>query len=88
MGPNSPEVQPEELWLHPAMTYVGNKFGVPTIDLHSYMRSIDSIGFLWWDLVHPTSYGHERLADYLAAAIHDLGLLPGTADDPAPSVYH
>ena len=45
-----------------------NRFGVPVLDLHGHLSApevVDS-GFLWWDYVHLSSYGHRRAAEWLA----------------------
>lgn len=39
--------------------------GCPVIDLHAHLTEMRDTGFLWWDLVHLTSYGQDAAADYL-----------------------
>ena len=69
LEPNSPEATPGELPLHPVMRRVAAEQGVPLVDLHAALRRDQPLGFLWWDFVHPTSFGHRRIAEHLAPAV-------------------
>ena len=46
---------------HSEVRRVAEDYGLPLIDLQGYLESRDDTGFLWWDLVHLTSFG-QRLA--------------------------
>ena len=74
---NSVEHRPGELPMHATMRRVAEELDVPLIDLHAYLGERSDTGFLWWDLVHPTSYGHHliaaRLVPELARAAEAIG---------------
>lgn len=57
------------LFTHAIMRDVGEEFGVPVLDSHGYISERFDDGFLWWDVVHPTSYGHGLIADFLTPRI-------------------
>lgn len=48
---------------HAAMRAVGERQGIPVLDLHGAMKPLRAEGFVWWDRVHLTSFGHARMAD-------------------------
>jgi lysophospholipase L1-like esterase len=52
---------------------------VPLIDLHGYLESEDRTGFLWWDKVHLTSYGHRLAAEHLLRELRPV-MVPGLQD--------
>lgn len=54
-----------------AMGQAGEELGVPVIDSHHAMFNAADTGFLWWDLVHPTDYGHEVIAKTLVTPLRD-----------------
>ena len=53
---------------HRGLRALGQELGVETHDLNSHMNSAEiyDIGFLWWDYIHPSSLGHELIAEWLA----------------------
>lgn len=50
---------------HAAMREVAGRLGVPVVEVHDALVAERDAGFLWWDRVHLTSYGQERLARLL-----------------------
>ncbi|MBU1125501.1 MAG: SGNH/GDSL hydrolase family protein [Candidatus Omnitrophica bacterium] len=50
---------------HRTMKQVGEREGITTIDLHGYLLENYDRGFVWWDYVHLTDFGHELTASYL-----------------------
>lgn len=50
---------------HKTMQLVADKYKIPVVDAHTYMASQQHSGILWWDFVHPTSYGHQILGEYI-----------------------
>ena len=48
---------------------------VPLLEVHASLAEASTGGFLWWDRVHLTSYGHERMAE-LVDGRRDLVLGP------------
>lgn len=65
---------------HTDLEAVGAELGLPVIDMHAYLKRLQDTGFLWWDLVHLTSYGQRLVAEKLA---RDVASLEATA--PAAS---
>ena len=57
------EENPEALQTHTIMRRVAHAHGIPVIDAHARLRQEKDKGFLWWDFVHPTSFGHRLIAD-------------------------
>jgi lysophospholipase L1-like esterase len=71
---------------HAAMRLVASELGVSVVDMHEHFARIHDEGFLWWDVVHLTSYGQLRLAQKLFEVI--LPLVPrdsGSGPIPAES---
>jgi lysophospholipase L1-like esterase len=62
---NSFEFTPLELNLHHIMREVASDNNLIYLDVHSYLKEKSSLGIIWWDKVHLTSYGHELVADFL-----------------------
>lgn len=80
LEPNSVENRPGELPMHPAMREAARHTGTPIVDVHEALKADQDAGFLWWDRVHPTSFGHSLIARVLAGAVLDLGLIcPSTS---------
>ncbi len=69
---NSVERTPGELRLHARMREVANLHGVRIIDAHAYLKSVTERGLIWWDFVHPTSFGHRMIAELLVPEIEEL----------------
>jgi lysophospholipase L1-like esterase len=55
------------------MRKVSETYKIPCIDLDDYLagKEIYDSGFLWWDYVHLTSYGHKTAAGFVAESIAD-----------------
>ena len=69
---NSPEVD-KIRDKHAIMRNISRQYHVPLLDLNGYLAS-DSVydsGFLWWDLVHLSSYGQELAAEFIAKGIRE-----------------
>lgn len=54
------------------MRRVGKRHSIRVVDTHAYLDARRDTGLLWWDFVHPTSYGHRLIAECLAAEIGRL----------------
>jgi lysophospholipase L1-like esterase len=69
---NSPEVD-RIRDRHAIMRNISTQYHVPLLDLNGYLTSdgVYDSGFLWWDLVHLTSYGQELAAEFIAKGIRD-----------------
>jgi len=74
---NSPETNRKRLAIldkfHQIMREVSQTHKVPCIDLDDYLagKGVYDSGFLWWDYVHLTSYGHKTAAGFVAESIAD-----------------
>ena len=90
---NSPEVD-RIRDRHAIMRNLSTQYHVPLLDLNGYLTSdgVYDSGFLWWDLVHLTSYGQELAAEFIAKGIRDhfpsnfekiLNETNDTREDPA-----
>ena len=55
--------------LHPVMARVARENNVPIVDADAYLDAHRDDGFLFWDLVHLTSFGHKLLAECLLPPI-------------------
>ena len=53
---------------HAALREVAGRLGIPVVEVHGPLLAEADSGFLWWDRVHLTSYGQERLAQRLLEA--------------------
>lgn len=58
--------------MHHDLIELAEKHTLPIIDLHSYVRTKENTGILWWDHVHFSDYGHELAAQYISDTITDL----------------
>jgi lysophospholipase L1-like esterase len=67
--PSNPEAWPDGWRLDPTLRRVGAKLGIPVIDANAYLRERHDTGVLFWDYVHPTSYGHRLIAECLVSPI-------------------
>ena len=50
---------------------VAEAYDVPLFDLHNAVAPYQDAGFFWWDIVHPTSFGHACIAKALAPFIQE-----------------
>jgi lysophospholipase L1-like esterase len=48
------------------------RLGLPVVDADGAMAALGDVGLLWWDIVHPTDFGHEMLAEILWPHVHGL----------------
>jgi len=85
LEPNSTEFTPRSPRLHPVMRRVAERHAVPVVDAHAYLAERSDRGFLWWDVVHPTSFGHRLIAECLAEEIRDAVRGFPRAGDAAPN---
>ncbi len=84
--PNSPERDRTSLpKYHAHMTWVGDRYGIPVLDMHGYLASRQDDGFLWWDWVHMTSFGQRLFAEELVDNLIELGLVDLDPVDPGKS---
>lgn len=51
---------------------VAEELGIPVFNLHEAVRNAQDDGLFWWDSVHPTSYGHRRIAEVLLPFLQPL----------------
>lgn len=73
LEPNSTEQDPVLLAAkHTIVTEIAGREDIPVIDLHNYLLERYDDGFLWWDYVHLTSYGHKIAGEYLGRRINKL----------------
>lgn len=56
---------------HTIVSRVGQEFDLPVVAAHEYLAERLDTGFLWWDVVHPTSYGHALIAEAIWPEIRD-----------------
>ena len=56
-------------------------YGLPVIDSNQRLLDLDDSGFLWWDKVHFTNYGHRVMARLMAEELRAIGL-PAPAAPP------
>jgi len=54
---------PGELSTQAVVKRVAAERGVPLVNAHEEMQKHAGEGFLWWDFVHPTSFGHRILGE-------------------------
>ncbi len=57
---------------HEMIRMVGARHRVPVIDLHEHLAQRRDAGFVWWDFVHLTSFGHRMVAEKLRADLPRL----------------
>jgi lysophospholipase L1-like esterase len=70
---------------HEALRAVAARRGIPVLEVHEALEAERDTGFLWWDRVHLTSYGQERLAALLfAQRARWLGAPGGEASPSGP----
>lgn len=57
--------------MYPVMKAVAAKHNVPFFSLGNVLEHEYDKGFFWWDVVHPTSYGHQRIAEVLTGFVEE-----------------
>ena len=72
LEPVSTEARPAGLPLHDVLRAVAAREGADLVDLHGQLVERADSGLLWWDVVHPTSYGHRLIAECLVPPIVEL----------------
>ncbi|MAE95520.1 MAG: hypothetical protein CL910_12745 [Deltaproteobacteria bacterium] len=80
LEPNTEEARGEDSLAglrerHRAMRQVAEETDTLLLDLHAALRARRDEGFLWWDRVHLTSFGHRVMAEEIDR--HRDELLPG-----------
>jgi lysophospholipase L1-like esterase len=65
------EFHPQPLWTHLAMARKAAHYGIPCWDSYGHLVELSDTGFLWWDVVHPTNYGHRLIAEFLLPRIQE-----------------
>ena len=51
--------------LHDVMKEIAFRNDIVIFDLHNFLRERYDSGFIWWDSVHMSSYGHKLSAEFL-----------------------
>lgn len=54
------------------MGAAAQRFGLPVVDADGAMAALGDAGLMWWDIVHPTDFGHAMLAGILWPPIRTL----------------
>jgi lysophospholipase L1-like esterase len=73
LEPNSIEMIKQKLTEnHAAMQRVAIRYGVPVVDMHSYLAQRYEAGFLWWDFAHLTSFGQRLFAEGLVPPLRKV----------------
>ncbi|HPO12845.1 MAG TPA: SGNH/GDSL hydrolase family protein [Candidatus Hydrogenedentes bacterium] len=78
----SDETVPQSVPNHAIMARVAQELNVPCINNYNYLCQLRDSGFLFWDVVHLSSYGHQLTAQDIWPAIQDL--LQGTSKQVTP----
>jgi lysophospholipase L1-like esterase len=63
---------PGELSTHAIVRQVAAQTNTPLIDTHQRLHPREQDGFLWWDFVHPTTFGHRALAETILPELSRL----------------
>ncbi|MBF0522631.1 MAG: SGNH/GDSL hydrolase family protein [Candidatus Omnitrophica bacterium] len=61
---------------HPIMRQVALRYNVPILDAQAFLAERHENGFLWWDWVHMSSFGHKLIAEFLTEAIANNHFIP------------
>lgn len=78
----SDETFPQSAPNHAIMARVAQELNVPCINNYNYLCQLSDSGFLFWDVVHLSSYGHQLTAQGIWPAIQNL--LQGTSGPVNP----
>ena len=66
---------------HEVVKSVASEHSVALLDMHSRLAERYDDGFLWWDFVHLSSFGHTLFTEYLIDAMSEHDLLDGMRRD-------
>lgn len=64
-----PEVYPDGFRYHDSVNRVAQRLGVEVLYLHRFLAQHKETGFLWWDYIHLTQYGHRLAAEFFASQL-------------------
>lgn len=68
----SSEIQGTNLEQQVAMGELAVELGLPVVDADGAMAALGDVGLMWWDVVHPTDFGHAMLAEILWPSVQSL----------------
>jgi len=60
---------------HADLDRVAKAYELPIVDMHRYLLTKDTTGFLWWDSAHLTSFGQRLVAERLEQELTRLGVV-------------
>ena len=64
----------DNLKTHQTMQEIAEKNQITFIDMHNELINHQDEGIIWWDFVHPTSFGYKLIANHLYESLkEDLG---------------
>lgn len=52
-------------YLHQNLANIGKLLNVKTIDMHKIFQRSSQQGWIWWDKIHLTDFGHQLFSDFL-----------------------
>jgi len=61
----------QKLQTHQIMQKVAEEYQITFINMHEYLADHLEEGILWWDFVHPTSFGYQLIADHLYESLQE-----------------
>lgn len=61
--------------IHGETKRLAQREGLPLIEMHEHLSQRADDGFLWWDWVHLTSFGHELFAEHLVDELARLDVV-------------
>jgi len=61
-----------DLEAHQIMKNIAEKNDIIFIDMHEYLSNYIKSGILWWDFVHPTSFGYQLIANHLFESLKPI----------------
>jgi len=84
--PNAdPRLSDDLARMHAIMAEIGNRYGIPVIDIQTPLTARGDDGFLWWDRVHMTTLGQRLFAEALVEELARRGVVEiETAPDARP----
>lgn len=62
----------KELCSEMSMRKIAAELGVPIVDANTFLKENRQKGFIWWDFVHPTTFGHSLIADAILPELQKL----------------